>query len=452
MNAQFYVVKEKDTLSKISRHTGVSITALIKLNNIYNPDRIVAGKRLALTREATCRVTFQFMDKELNPIRNLSHVFQYCGKTVKEKTDELGRSYIVTDTPNDQISVFVVQLNGGWKELVTTVSDFGNKLVTLISPKIKLELKTYPHSEIDESNQGMRSEITSTTQNSLNFLTNRFKEKDPGERLQSAWSWRDGKFGIRTSEIKHKESGKPMMIVTKDHPILDFLDAYEDRPITEHHYLSVAKEIGCDVAVIKAIAEQETHGDPFWKMEGMYFPVIVFERHWFRKLTGYKFDRKTNKVISESKFSEYSDICGPEYKKQKKINNKNKYSEDETYGTKNLQLIRLSKAYKLDKEAALKSCSWGMFQIMGFNHLEAGYSTAFSFVKDMSKSEFHQFEAFKDFCLRTKRGRLRDALVSKDWEKIASHYNGNNWKNVNPDYAINLKKFFDKYSKYENYK
>ena len=46
------VIKQGDTLSKISRETGVSIADLVKLNNIKNPDRILAGDTLVLGSEA----------------------------------------------------------------------------------------------------------------------------------------------------------------------------------------------------------------------------------------------------------------------------------------------------------------------------------------------------------------------------------------------------------------
>ena len=44
-------LKRGDTLSKISKETGVSVSDLVKLNNIENPDFIRAGDTLILKEE-----------------------------------------------------------------------------------------------------------------------------------------------------------------------------------------------------------------------------------------------------------------------------------------------------------------------------------------------------------------------------------------------------------------
>ncbi|MBO8161016.1 MAG: 5'-nucleotidase, lipoprotein e(P4) family [Thermosipho sp. (in: Bacteria)] len=48
-SADFYIVKEGDTLSKIAKETGLTIEELVKFNNIENPDLIVVGQKLRLT-------------------------------------------------------------------------------------------------------------------------------------------------------------------------------------------------------------------------------------------------------------------------------------------------------------------------------------------------------------------------------------------------------------------
>ncbi|WP_082625020.1 N-acetylmuramidase domain-containing protein [Paraburkholderia caribensis] len=37
------------------------------------------------------------------------------------------------------------------------------------------------------------------------------------------------------------------------------------------------------------------------------------------------------------------------------------------------------------------------------------------------------------------------ALRSRNWEAVAAAYNGNGWRDSNPDYAKNLGNFYDKY-------
>lgn len=38
-------------------------------------------------------------------------------------------------------------------------------------------------------------------------------------------------------------------------------------------------------------------------------------------------------------------------------------------------------------------------------------------------------------------------MKNKNWELIASKYNGSAWKNYNPDYATNIKKYYNEFKK-----
>lgn len=51
----------------------------------------------------------------------------------------------------------------------------------------------------------------------------------------------------------------------------------------------------------------------------------------------------------------------------------------------------------LDKNAALKATSWGKFQILGSNHLSAGYKDVNEFVSSLSVSEKNHLKAFVNF-------------------------------------------------------
>jgi LysM repeat protein len=49
-----YIVRPGDTLYSIARHFGVSLSALISVNGISNPNRIYAGQRLIIPGGGTC--------------------------------------------------------------------------------------------------------------------------------------------------------------------------------------------------------------------------------------------------------------------------------------------------------------------------------------------------------------------------------------------------------------
>ncbi len=85
---------------------------------------------------------------------------------------------------------------------------------------------------------------------------------------------------------------------------------------------------------------------------------------------------------------------------------------------------RLDIAVKIHREAALKSASWGIFQIMGFNYKAAGHSSVQRYVNAMFDSAADHLFAFTSFIRKTKNGVMRQALKDKDWTTFAKNYNG----------------------------
>jgi hypothetical protein len=94
----------------------------------------------------------------------------------------------------------------------------------------------------------------------------------------------------------------------------------------------------------------------------------------------------------------------------------------------------------LDRNAALKSASWGRFQIMGFNHVLAGHPTVDLFVDAMHRSESAHLDAFGAFLRST---GLADSLKNKDWAKFAKGYNGPAY--ADNKYDIKLEHAYAKY-------
>ena len=135
----------------------------------------------------------------------------------------------------------------------------------------------------------------------------------------------------------------------------------------------------------------------FWTEES---PTILFERHKFRGFTNGAYN------------TTHSDLSGPQG----------------GYGTFSVQYAKLRRAAILNEEAALKSTSWGAFQIMGFNHVDAGYATVGAFVDAMIGSQSNQLKAFVSFV--GANNSMKKAIIAKDWATFARLYNG-------PDYAKN---------------
>ena len=128
---------------------------------------------------------------------------------------------------------------------------------------------------------------------------------------------------------------------------------------------------------------------------------ILFEAKWFHSFTGGKYD-ETNPNISS-----------PTWNRKLYFGGQNEYK-------------RFWEAAQLDAEAAFKATSWGMFQIMGFNHKLAGYDSAQAMVEAFKQGEQVQLEAFLTFISNVKhKGKLLiQWLREKNWAMFAEGYNG----------------------------
>ena len=109
------------------------------------------------------------------------------------------------------------------------------------------------------------------------------------------------------------------------------------------------------------------------------------------------------------------------------------------YGLFSWQYLKLAKAYELDKEAALMSCSWGKFQIMGEAFSACGKRSAREFVLAMCVSVREHLTALVGFC----NNNIKAALVAKNWKAIASGYNGPDYRKNN--YDTNIAAFYQEF-------
>ena len=129
----------------------------------------------------------------------------------------------------------------------------------------------------------------------------------------------------------------------------------------------------------------------------------------------------------------------PSGKEDKKMHN-GKVDKDDIYASHATSYLRLINAYQLDPDAALKSCSWGKFQIMGANHELCGEPHLKVFINKMCTSELAQLTLICEFIRNKpkiwknthnkalgKEISLWEAVKTKNWQAIALNYNG-------PDY------------------
>lgn len=176
------------------------------------------------------------------------------------------------------------------------------------------------------------------------------------------------------------------------------------RPLDAGDITSAAKLLGVTEAHVRAVIAVEASGSGFL---GKYendprLPKILFEAHIFSRETKARFDA-THPGISSPKW------------------NRNLYAG----GIK--EYDRLREAADLDFDAAYRSASWGLFQIMGFNHEAAGYDRLRDFIGVQYVSEGMQLRCGVNFILAS---GLEKHLQKADWAAFAKGYNG-------PQYAQN---------------
>ena len=162
--------------------------------------------------------------------------------------------------------------------------------------------------------------------------------------------------------------------------------------------------LDCEPEMLKAFVNVESSGSGFLASRR---PTILFESYQFFKnlkavgLDPYKYMKANPDIITDKWVKNY------------------KGGEKEW--------LRLEKATKIHKDAALQSASWGLLQIMGSNYKLTGEKSVSDFVSKMSKDEFTQLNLGIEFMRSMK---LIPLMISKDFNGLARIYNG-------PGYAKN---------------
>lgn len=163
-------------------------------------------------------------------------------------------------------------------------------------------------------------------------------------------------------------------------------------------FAAAAASLGVSEAAVRAVATVESGGRTGFDEIGR--PKILFEAHHFQRLTRGRF------ALTHPHLSQANSNGAKLY-----------YGWD--------QWTRMYEAMMLDPVAAWSAASWGMFQVMGFNH--NGYPSVEAFVAAMFESEGNQLRSFIAF---VRDNRLVSYLQNRDWAGFARAYNG-------PGYAGN---------------
>lgn len=151
--------------------------------------------------------------------------------------------------------------------------------------------------------------------------------------------------------------------------------------------------IGVGEDEVHAVLDVEAAGTGF---DGKGRPKMLFEPHIFYRLlgAGVARDRAARAGLAYSRW-------------------KRDYPRD--------SYPRLVQAMAISEEVALQSASWGLGQVMGFNHVAAGYTSARAMVTAFLDDEETHLRAMMAFI---KANKLDDELRRHDWAGFARGYNG----------------------------
>lgn len=172
--------------------------------------------------------------------------------------------------------------------------------------------------------------------------------------------------------------------------------AGEALPLAEGAFQEAAKILGVSVAKVRAVDEVESRGRGFHPATRR--PIILYEPHIFSRATEGKFD-------ANYPWLSYGAWGERDYP----VSQSQRYEQ-------------LRAAMDLAPEAALSACSWGRFQIMGFNYRACGFANIRAFWGAMKRSEGEHLRAFARFVAASPP--MLSALQAGDWGGFARRYNG----------------------------
>lgn len=168
----------------------------------------------------------------------------------------------------------------------------------------------------------------------------------------------------------------------------------------------VANENNIEPCLILSIIKNETGS---WLGERGYLkdgrPMILFESHLFWK------HLKNEGKDPNALYEKYKSILTPRWNAEAR----SKYR----VGAKEYE--RLDLAWSISKRAALKSASYGIFQLLGENYKEYGFEEVEFFLDEILENPISQVDIWLKYA---KKYNILDALRNKDWARAARLYNG----------------------------
>ncbi len=181
-----------------------------------------------------------------------------------------------------------------------------------------------------------------------------------------------------------------------------------DKRLTASGFERASDIVGCEPAMLQALCQKESPDggfDPKGRLK------ILPEKH---KIYRYL-------PAGKRSFAVRSGFAIPRRSPSKQYRGFGSYPRDaERAG--NLRWGFFNRAYELDQYAAMMGTSFGLGQMMGFNHKRVGYDTPAAMIKAFEEHEDNQLLASAIFIASDRQ--LKQAFIHHDFQVIEHKYNG----------------------------
>ena len=226
----------------------------------------------------------------------------------------------------------------------------------------------------------------------------------------------DGSFGVSTERAVLEFQKNNGLVADGIVGPLSWGLLIPPRPeIKEEDWKRVASELGVEVAILKAIHEVEASSKSYLPQG---YPALLFEAHvFYRELKALRVDP------------------GPLMKTHPGIISRS--WDRKLYKGGIGEIPRINEAYQISPVAALRSASFGAFQISGFN---CGPEGPFEFYRKIWTSEVGQLEVLSEFL---RKAGIIPYMKSLNFKEIAKRYNGSGYAANN--YDTKLRRAYLKY-------
>lgn len=225
--------------------------------------------------------------------------------------------------------------------------------------------------------------------------------------VSKLFNWVRSKQDNKKLEQPQVDAVNTMLVTMPANTVQDTLAKLNDwsisadkpsKKLSKSDVVASAKALGVEAAALKSVIDVEARSSGF---DNQGRPTILFERHKMWKYLGeinyFTWRKKLN--------AEHPDVC---------------HKDAGAYNVRS-QYEKLAIAEAVNWDAAHKSASWGLGQVMGFNFASLGYTDLKEFIDAMYESEAKQLDAM---CRYIKVNNLVDDLQRHDWKGFAKGYNG----------------------------